>query len=154
LRVCCRRYARVVSWCSGSATLRVCHYDGSVNTFLVHAESLRAFAYPPPRRLALRHILAHGQAKRSTTKKLLSDLRPDSAAVVLARICRSETGKGLAEVGAVVARNGRIIGGVFRGELALIEHANENGEPAESTPGLRRRQRTRQTKPRLQGYVF
>lgn len=44
-------------------------------------------------------------------------------AVRLARRCTSETGKISPRVGAVVAREGRVIGEAFRGELAPGEHA-------------------------------
>jgi len=44
-------------------------------------------------------------------------------AINLARNCKSETGKVSPKVGAIVARNGRVIGEAFRGELAPGEHA-------------------------------
>jgi pyrimidine deaminase RibD-like protein len=44
-------------------------------------------------------------------------------AIELARKCRSEPGKISPKVGAIVARDGRIFGEAFRGELAPGEHA-------------------------------
>src|SRR6185295_2876444 len=44
-------------------------------------------------------------------------------AVRLARRCKSEKGKTSPKVGAVIVRNGRVIGKAFRGELAPGEHA-------------------------------
>ena len=44
-------------------------------------------------------------------------------AIELARKCKSESGKISPKVGAVVTRDGRLIGEAFRGELALGEHA-------------------------------
>jgi pyrimidine deaminase RibD-like protein len=44
-------------------------------------------------------------------------------AIELARRCVSEPGKISPKVGAIVARSGIVIGGAFRGELALGEHA-------------------------------
>ena len=44
-------------------------------------------------------------------------------AIELARKCKSEPGKMSPKVGAVVTRDGRLIGEAFRGELALGEHA-------------------------------
>lgn len=44
-------------------------------------------------------------------------------AIALARKCKSEPGRISPKVGAIVARNGRMIGEAFRGELAPGEHA-------------------------------
>src|SRR3954451_20518654 len=44
-------------------------------------------------------------------------------AIALARQCKSEPGKVSPKVGAVVAREGVVIGEAFRGELAPGEHA-------------------------------
>jgi len=44
-------------------------------------------------------------------------------AVALARLCESEPGKVSPKVGAVVARDGVVIGEAFRGELAPGDHA-------------------------------
>lgn len=44
-------------------------------------------------------------------------------AIALARECRSEADKVTPKVGAVVARDGRFLGGAFRGELDSGEHA-------------------------------
>ena len=44
-------------------------------------------------------------------------------AIALARRCESEPGKVSPKVGAVVARDGVVIGEAFRGELAPAEHA-------------------------------
>ena len=44
-------------------------------------------------------------------------------AIALARLCTSESGKVSPKVGAVVARDNRLIDGAFRGELAPGEHA-------------------------------
>lgn len=44
-------------------------------------------------------------------------------AIALARKCKSEPGKSSPKVGAVVVRDGQILGGGFRGELAAGEHA-------------------------------
>jgi pyrimidine deaminase RibD-like protein len=44
-------------------------------------------------------------------------------AIDLARKCKSEPGSISPKVGAIVARNGRVLGEAFRGELALGEHA-------------------------------
>jgi len=44
-------------------------------------------------------------------------------AIDLARKCRNESGKISPKVGAVIARNGSVIGEAFRGELTLGEHA-------------------------------
>lgn len=44
-------------------------------------------------------------------------------AITLARRCRSEPGKASPKVGAIVVRDGRILGEAFRGELAHGEHA-------------------------------
>jgi pyrimidine deaminase RibD-like protein len=63
------------------------------------------------------------QQRASTRTKKLSDRDLMRRAVVLARKCQSEKGKVSPKVGAVVARNGRIIGEAFRGELAAGEHA-------------------------------
>jgi pyrimidine deaminase RibD-like protein len=45
------------------------------------------------------------------------------AAIELARKCRSEPGRISPKVGAVIARDGRVIGEAFRGELSPGEHA-------------------------------
>lgn len=44
-------------------------------------------------------------------------------AIDLARNCKSEAGKISPKVGAIVARDGLVIGEAFRGELAPGEHA-------------------------------
>jgi len=44
-------------------------------------------------------------------------------AIHLARKCRSEPGKISPKVGAIIARDGRVLGQAFRGELASGEHA-------------------------------
>lgn len=44
-------------------------------------------------------------------------------AIDLARKCRSELGKISPKVGAIVARDGRVLGQAFRGELTPGEHA-------------------------------
>jgi pyrimidine deaminase RibD-like protein len=44
-------------------------------------------------------------------------------AIALARECMSEQGKVSPKVGAVVARDGVVLGEAFRGELASGEHA-------------------------------
>jgi pyrimidine deaminase RibD-like protein len=44
-------------------------------------------------------------------------------AIELARFCKSEPGKVAPKVGAIVARNGVVIGGAFRGEIESGEHA-------------------------------
>jgi hypothetical protein len=57
------------------------------------------------------------RSKGRSTRKL-SDRDLMLRAVTLARKCKSENGKVSPKVGAVVARNGQIIGEAFRGELA------------------------------------
>ena len=74
-----------------------------------------------------RHILRlmarQRQKAASTITKKLSDRDLMRRAVALARKCKSEKGKVSPKVGVVVARNGRILGEAFRGELAPGEHA-------------------------------
>ena len=53
----------------------------------------------------------------------LSDRQLMERAIELARGCVSEPGKISPKVGAVIVRDGRIIGEAYRGELALGEHA-------------------------------
>ncbi len=60
-------------------------------------------------------------SKRSSTK--VSDRQLMLRAIALSRNCRSEAGKVSPNVGAVVARDGEILGEAFRGELAPGEHA-------------------------------
>jgi pyrimidine deaminase RibD-like protein len=57
------------------------------------------------------------------TSKKLSERELMLRAVAQSRSCKSEPGKVSPLVGAVVARDGRIVGEAFRGELAPGEHA-------------------------------
>src|SRR5258708_2681266 len=54
---------------------------------------------------------------------VMSDREMMENAIALARRSQSETGKVSPKVGAVAARDGRVIDEAFRGELALGEHA-------------------------------
>lgn len=60
-------------------------------------------------------------------------------AIELARRCESEPGKVAPKVGAIIAREGAILGGAFRGELAPGEHAEftllEKNLPRETLAG-------------------
>ena len=57
------------------------------------------------------------------TSKKLSERDLMIRALAQSRSCKSEPGKVSPPVGAVVARDGRIVGEAFRGELAADEHA-------------------------------
>src|SRR5436189_6426206 len=58
-----------------------------------------------------------------TSRRSLGDTELMLRAISLARRCKSESGKVSPKVGAVIARDGIIIGEAFRGELARGEHA-------------------------------
>src|SRR6266850_8227051 len=62
-----------------------------------------------------------GRPKRSPAKASNRDLM--LRAIHLARQCASEPGRISPKVGAIVARDGVVIGEAFRGELARGEHA-------------------------------
>ena len=53
----------------------------------------------------------------------LSDRDLMAQAIDLARRCRSEVGRASPKVGAIVARDGILVGKAYRGELAPGEHA-------------------------------
>lgn len=61
--------------------------------------------------------------RSSRSSEKISDRMLMLRAIELARKCKSEPGKISPKVGAVVARNGSVIGEAFRGELAPGEHA-------------------------------
>ena len=65
--------------------------------------------------------------KRSLKPRMSDGINSDRElmlqAIELARRCESEPGKVAPKVGAIIAREGAILGGAFRGELAPGEHA-------------------------------
>ena len=61
--------------------------------------------------------------RSSRSSEKISDRMLMLRAIELTRKCKSEPGKISPKVGAVVARNGSVIGEAFRGELAPGEHA-------------------------------
>jgi pyrimidine deaminase RibD-like protein len=71
-----------------------------------------------------RHIFQPpGVSAPQTPAQTLTDRDCMLKAIELARKCKSETGKSSPKVGAIIARDGQILGEAFRGELAAGEHA-------------------------------
>src|SRR2546426_5748719 len=59
----------------------------------------------------------------SRSSARVNDRRIMVRAIALARRCKTEPGKVSPKVGAIVTRDGMVIGEAFRGELAPGEHA-------------------------------
>lgn len=76
----------------------------------------------PGSSVAMLRFMAKARNSQPTSKKL-SERELMLRAVAQSRSCKSEPGKVSPTVGAVVARDGRIVGEAFRGELAPGEHA-------------------------------